>query len=1036
MPTPEEKDEYLRRLIASEEETRVDFPVPPYPNETSQEQSASEHLPRRVNETDLDATRVTPAAFNPVSQPRPPQKKRKRWKFSLLQLGDIKQINWGCLLRGFILLIFGLVLLAIIGSSYAIYQYKVIASTLPDVGDLRERASQFETTRILDSEGHVLYEILDPNAGRRTYIPLEGISPYLVAATIATEDKEFYYHPGFDAIAVVRALWQNYTSGEIVSGASTIPQQLARMLLLSQEERYEQSYRRKAREIILAAEITRRYTKDEILELYLNEVNYGNLAYGIEAAAESYFNTTADKLTLGQATFLAGLPQAPSVYDIFTNREKTLFRHRDVIYLTYRLSQEKNCIYVSNSKEPVCVGALEAAQAAEDIENYAFAPPNFNIRYPHWVNYVRSLLDEKYDAQTIYRSGFTVYTTLAPTLQDLAQKIVTDQVAALQDRNVQNAALVAMDPKTGKILAMVGSPDFDNAAISGQINMATSPTRQPGSSIKPITYLAAFEKGWTPATLIWDVPSEFPPSGDPNDPREPYIPVNYDGKPHGPVTVRVALSNSFNIPAVKTLDFVGIYDDPETEEKEGMIAMAERLGITTLTRDDYGLALTLGGGEVSLLEMTGAFAVMANEGVRIPPVAITKILDHTGAVVYEYTPPQGEQVLRPAHAFLISSILSDNVARTWMFGPNSYLNLPFPAAAKTGTSNDFRDNWTLGYTPNFVTGVWVGNADYTPMNGTTGLSGAAPIWSEFMQAAAPQFGTTNFTPPNDIITKVICSISGTEPSNSCKSGKQSEFFAEDQPPLPPGMDLWRRVTLDTWTGLEASDACDEFTTSEKVMRVDDPWARKWLKTKSGKAWLQDNGFPKKVLFAPNRECNKNDPQPKLRFTNLSENETITEKSFAIEGIVTADENFGVWSLAYGKGEEPSGWTSIVDKSDAQHEKAKKLGVWDLEGLDNGVYTLRLLLEGDKGDASAERLLRVNVDLPAPTPTPTLTPTDTATPTLTDTATPSPTPTATNTSVPPTATAIPPTATDTPTPTETFTSAPPSDTPEPSLTPTP
>jgi len=873
MPKPEDQDDYLRRLIASEGETRVDFPVPPYPSSQSDETHPDEenHLPHRVDEVDMGATRVTPAAYQPVSRPvvktTPPAAQKKDISSRL----RVIRMNWGCLLRGIILMIFGLILLGLAGGSYALYQYNEIASTLPDVDDLRERASHFETTRILDSEGHILYEILDPNAGRRTYISLENISPLLVATTIATEDKEFYNHPGFDAVALARALWQNYSSGEIVSGASTITQQLARMLLLSQEERFEQSYRRKAREIILAAEITRRYGKDEILELYLNEVNYGNLAYGIEAAAETYFGTTADKLTLAEASFLAGLPQSPAIHNIHINREGTLLRQRDVIFLSYSLSEEKGCIAVSNSDERVCIGALEAAQAVETIENYTFAPPNISMRYPHWVNFVRGLLEEKYDAQTIYRSGFTVYTTLDPDLQNIAQQMVSSQVAALSDRNVQNGALVAIDPVTGEILAMVGSPDFGNAAISGQVNMATSPTRQPGSSIKPITYLAAFEKGWTPATLIWDVPSEFPPSGDPNDPREPYKPVNYDERFHGAVTLRVALANSFNMPAVKALDFIGIYDDPETEEKEGMIEMAKRLGITTLTRDDYGLALTLGGGDVSLLEMTGAFAVMANEGVRIPPVAITKILDHNGELVYEYTPPQGEQALRPEHAYLISSILSDNAARTWMFGPNSYLHLPFPAAAKTGTSNDFRDNWTIGYTSNLTVGVWVGNADYTPMNHSTGLSGAAPIWSEFMQAVAPQLagGTpTDFARPDGIVNKVICSISGTEPSNSCKSGKQTEIFADDQPPLPPGMDLWRKVTLDTWTGLEASDACGQFTEELMVMRVEDAWARKWLDTKSGKNWLESHDFPKNIDFAPNRECNDNDPQPDLRKVNI------------------------------------------------------------------------------------------------------------------------------------------------------------------------
>lgn len=1049
MPTPqEEHEDYIRRLIASEDETRVDAPLPPYPGNTYPPPTQTPRpnnpvynsLPQRVDETDLGATRVTPAAYyQPVSQPQPaavPPRARQGvdWRTQInaqwnTLLNDLKnrRINWGCLLRGMIVVLFGIIFIGLIGGSYALYQYNVIASTLPDVADLQARASQFETTRILDSEGHILYEILDPNAGRRTYISLANISPNLVAATIATEDKEFYNHPGFDAVALMRALWQNYTSGEIVSGASTITQQLARMLLLT-DERYEQSYKRKAREIILAAEITRRYSKDEILELYLNEVNYGSLSYGIEAASETYFNTTADKLNFAQASFLAGLPQSPSIHDIYTNREETLTRHRDVVLLSYYLSQEKNCIEVSNSPERVCVGALEASQAVEEIESYNFIPPNISIRYPHWVNYVRSLLEEQYDAQTIYRSGFSVYTTIVPALQDEAQQILTAQVASLADRNVQNGALVAIEPSTGKILAMVGSPDFDNVSISGQVNMATSPTRQPGSSIKPLVYLTAFEKGWTPATLIWDVPSEFPPSGDPNDTRAPYIPNNYDNQFHGAVTVRVAIANSFNIPAVKALDFAGVYDNPETEEKEGMIALAERLGITTLTRPDYGLALSLGGGDVSLLEMTGAFAVMANEGLRIPPVAITKILDHNGELVYEYTPPQGEQVIRPEHAFLMTSILSDNAARAWMFGPNSWLHLPFPAAAKTGTSNDYRDNWTLGYTPALTVGVWVGNADYTPMNNTTGLTGAAPIWSQFMQAAIPQLNSTapgDFAAPKGIITEVICSISGTIPSSSCKSGKQSEFFAEDQRPLPAGMDLWRKVQLDTWTGLEASAACDEFKKETAVMRVEDEWARKWLNTKDGKNWLESHGFSKNVEYAPDRECREKDSRPDLRFSNLNDGQIISDASLVIEGIVTASSNFGNWTLEYGQGDNPQSWEMLVDKSNAEHKKAEEIYVWNLEEIPSGVVTLRLTLHADKGDGYAERLVRVTLNVPTPTPTPTLTPTETPTPLPSSTPTPTLPPTATQ---PPTAV---PSPTNTPTPTAIFTN-----TPTPDITPTP
>ncbi len=381
--------------------------------------------------------------------------------------------------------------------------------------------------------------ILDPNAGRRTYVPLEKISPYLIAATIATEDKEYYNHPGFDPIAVARAFVQNYTAGDIVSGASTITQQVARMLLLDDTERYTRSYERKAREIVLAAEITRKYSKEEILEIFLNENNYGNLAYGIEAAAETYFDSTSDKLDLAQASFLAGLPQAPAIYDVFTNREATLDRHKQVLVLMYTLSQEKNCIYVSTNLSEVCVN--EIANAAQWIENYNFIQRDYSMRFPHWVNYIRTQLEDQFDPQTIYRSGFTVYTTLDPSLQDSAESIVKQQIAELVDKNATSGALIMMRPATGEILAMVGSADFYKESISGQVNMSLSP-RQPGSSIKPLVYLSAFEKGWTPATLIWDIPSEFSPSGDPNDTREPYKPVNYDGRFHGPVTLSICIS--------------------------------------------------------------------------------------------------------------------------------------------------------------------------------------------------------------------------------------------------------------------------------------------------------------------------------------------------------------------------------------------------------------------------------------------------------------------------------------------------------------
>ena len=873
-------------------------------------------------------------------------------------------------------------------ASVALYEYYSIASSLPSVSDLQQRTSQFETTRILDRNGNLLYEIVDPNAGRRTFVPLERISPELVAATIATEDKDFYTHPGYDPIAIVRALWQNYVSGETVSGASTITQQMARSILLSPTERAQRTYLRKAREILLAAEITRRYSRDEILEIYLNEIYYGNLAYGIQAAAETYFGTSAENLTLAQSAFLAGLPQSPGIYDIHTNREATLARNQQVLGLMLAASFEQGCISVSNSEEPICVDAPAAAQAAVEMRDYNFPSANFNMRFPHWVDYVRTQLElqPNYDAQSFYRAGWTVQTTLDPVLQEQAQQMVTDQVAALAANNAHDGALVALKPATGEILAMVGSADYYNEAISGQVNMAVSATRQPGSAMKPVNYVAAFEKGWTPATLIWDVPSEFPPSGNPDDPREPYKPNNYDGKFHGPVTVRTALSNSFNVPAVKTLQFVGVYGDG------GMVEMAKRLGYTSLTREDYGLALTLGGGDVSLLEMVGAYAVFANNGVRVPPVSILKITDFQGNVVFEYTPPQGEQVIRREHAYLITSILSDNEARSWMFGRNSALNLSFPVAAKTGTTNDFRDNWTMGYTPDLVVGVWVGNADYTPMTNTTGTSGAAPIWSQFMESAAPYVGggtTSPFQRPDGIVDKVICSLSGTEPSQWCR-GERSEIFAADQGPLPASQDLRREVRLDTWTGLEASNACGEATEKTVVINVKDEWAREWFDTREGRDWLRENGFDVPPVYAPERECSNDDPQATLEI-NVQDGQVITQPILGLQGTMDATGGFRSWLLEFGLGENPDGWTTLAEGN--QPVRNTSLFNWDLSNLQNQTISLHLYMKGD--DGYAEKTVRFSLALATPTPS------------LTPTSEPSATPT-------PSATAEPATATPTPT----------------------
>jgi len=1046
--------------------------IPPFLNSTDQGA-----LPRHVEETDVDATRVAPSAFPgqtdraqtaqqryyeqnarrerqalsgqnppPPARPQPtrpappapqpatqPRGRGARGQPAAQQgysappgyyqappppAGPSAAENFwrvmGCLGKLVLWSVIILILIGGAGATFVVYQYYSIARTLPDVEGLRGRASQFETTRILDRHGNVLYELLDPNAGRRTFVPLQRISPYLIAATIATEDKEFYNNPGFDPIGILRAFYQNYTSGTVVSGASTITQQLARALLLAPEESLQRTYQRKIREVVLAAEITRRYSKDEILELYLNEIYYGNISYGIEAASETYFGTSADKLNLAQASFLAGLPQTPAVYDIFSNRDESLRRHKQVLVLMYELSREKNCIEVSTGIKPVCVDADAVAAAVQEIETYAFQAPKSTYRYPHWVNYIRAQLETQFDSQTIYRSGFTVFTTLDPGLQDQAEQLVRKQIDSLQGRNATNGALVAIRPNTGEILALVGSADFENAAISGQVNMALAP-RQPGSSIKPLTFLAAFEKGWTPATLLWDVPSGFPPSGDPGDTRDPYRPVNYDGRFHGPVTVRSALANSYNIPAVKALQFIGIYDNAATPQKEGLIGLARRLGIDSLTGSEYGLSLTLGGGEVPLLEMTSAFGTLANGGLRLPPVAITKIVDFNGNVVYEYKQPKGEQAVRAEHAYLISSILSDNQARQPMFGANSVLALPFPAAAKTGTTNDFRDNWTVGYTPDLAVGVWVGNADYTPMNGVTGLTGAAPVWAEFLTYAEQVLTGGNVTPfsrPAGVVERVICAESGTEPSEWCPS-QRSEVFAADQ--LPPGKenDLWKKVTIDTWTGLAASPECSGFAAEKFAINVSDPTALDWIQNdEAGRQWAQSAGFEQPLFFVPQRACKSSDARPNIFFAGIGEDSTINSSPLDIYAAVSATGDFERYRLEWGLGNEPGEWKILVDGLTAQHNQPDRIHTWDLREVPEGNITLRIYMEGKDG-RYAEKRLHLKIHVPTPTPTPTETPTSTPTPTLTPTPTrtptitPSPTPSQTPSPTPPTQT---PTAT--------------------------
>ena len=612
----------------------------------------------------------------------------------------------------------------------------------------------FQTTILYDRNGEILAEIY--GEGRRTWVSLDQISPHLIDATIATEDATFFTNSGVDPGRILGAAWQNAEQGDIVSGASTITMQLARNLFLGPEARYNQSVDRKVLEAGLARDLTSTYSKEELLEMYLNLLNYGHLAYGPEAAAQVYFGKPAAELTLAEATLLAGLPQQPARLDPFRNFAAARARQRVVLDLMVRhgfLSQaEADAAY----QEPLVLNP---------------EPDRRILRAPHFVNYVLAELEAQLGEGYVRRSGFRIYTTLDLRLQELAERILAEKVAELQPRyDLSNAALVALQPGTGEILAMVGSVDFDNEAIQGQVNVATS-LRQPGSSIKPILYATALNDNLiSPASILWDVPMTYTVGAG-----QTYRPVNYDRKFHGPVTARTALASSYNVPAVKLLDRVGV---------PRMLESARAMGIHSLSRGPewYGLSLTLGGGEVTLLDLSAAYHTIANGGRYQPPVAVLAITDSQGQSVVEGPESQAQPVISPAAAWLVTDMLSDNRARTPGFGANSFLRLSRPAAVKTGTTDDYRDNWTVGFTRYLLAGVWAGNTDGRPMKGSSGASGAAPIWNAFMEAVladpellgrlgAPQDpGAWEFPPPPDVEQRPDC-----PPGVTCRAG--GEFFS-------------------------------------------------------------------------------------------------------------------------------------------------------------------------------------------------------------------------------------------------------------------
>ncbi|MDD2823250.1 MAG: penicillin-binding protein [Candidatus Daviesbacteria bacterium] len=656
-----------------------------------------------------------------------------------------------------------------------------------------------QSTKIYDRNGELLYDIFQNE--NRTSIKLSDVPDSVKKATISIEDKDFYKHQGFSLLGITRSLFDLIIHRQIEGGGSTLTQQLVKNALLTNET----SFIRKIKEFILAVQVERVYTKDQILEMYLNEIPYGGTAYGIESAANLYFGKHAKDLTLGESSLLAGLPQLPSVYSPYgTHPELAKVRQAEVL------------------KRMVSDGYITLAQAdaaKNEQLTYRTAQKEIGFKAPHFVLYVKQKLIEQFGDKMVEQGGLQVTTTLDNKLQEDAQAIVKTEVDKLKSAQVGNGAAVVIDPKTGQILSMVGSKDYFATDYDGNVNVALAP-RQPGSATKPITYSAGMQKGYTAASVLMDVKTEFP-GGD----RSAYIPLNYDGQFHGPVQVRYALGNSYNIPAVKMTALAGV---------KNVMDLGYRMGLTTWEPTDEnvmnaGLSLTLGGREVRLLDLTSAYGVLGNKGIKHDPVSILKVTDFKGKVLYEFKPDDGTKVLEEGIAFIVSNILADNGARTAAFGSNSNLNISGKTVSvKTGTTDEKRDNWTIGYTPSYAVGIWVGNNDNSKMNPViaSGVTGASPIWQKIMTLALKGKPDEKQDQPSDVSYMEIDGLMGGKTKDG--SPVRREYFVKGTEPGNISSSYQRQKVCKTNPHRMANDGEDSEEKDVIMLTENDPTgANKW-----------------------------------------------------------------------------------------------------------------------------------------------------------------------------------------------------------------
>jgi 1A family penicillin-binding protein len=717
---------------------------------------------------------------------------------------------------------------------------------LPDPDRLLARVLP-QSTKIYDRSGeNLLYEVHGEE--RRTLIDLEDVPEYLKWATVVAEDKNFYQHRGFATLRILRALIANITHGRIVQGASTITQQFVKNAILTPER----TYRRKIKELVLAYQIERKFTKDEILKMYLNEIPYGAGAYGVEAASQIYFGKSVKDLTLDEATLIAALPKAPTYLSPYgSHKEELIGRQHYILDLMVKEGYLKK----------------EEAEEAKEIDVLAkIKPRKEKMLAPHFVMYVKEILTERYGQRMVEQGGLRVITTLDLEMQKIAEEAVSWGVERNKIFRASNASLVALDGKTNQILAMVGSRNFFDEEYEGQVNVALRP-RQPGSSFKPVVYAAAFKKGYTPETILFDVETNFGPSGPE---KKDYIPHNYDDKERGPVTIRQALAGSLNIPAVKTLYLTGL---------NNVLDLADQMGYTTLKdRSRYGLALVLGGAEVKLLEHTAAYGVFSQEGLRYPLQSILKIEDSNGQVIEEMSVPLGRRVIPSQIARMITDILSDNQARSFVFGQENYLNLgDRPVAAKTGTTNDYRDAWTLGYTPSLVAGVWVGNNDNSPMRkGASGSQVAAPIWHYFMKKVLEGKEIERFNSPAPLEVKKPVLAGQAAKGIKVKIDKASGKLAT---PLTPESQIEERIYREVHCILHWLDKNNPQGPPPKDPSID-PQYKRW--EEAVQRWAKEQNYFQEKPPQEYDDLHTEENRPSIEIITPENGTTVTHTPLEIE----------------------------------------------------------------------------------------------------------------------------------------------------------